>query len=334
MKQLELFENEDDDFDLEEAENFISGLESRIEELENEERFLKENKAFNWNSEFPQLCDAEGNWEGFDAIVGNPPYIDIKNLNKDIKEYYNEIYPEQKNSFDLYTLFIQNSFRLIKKDSYISFIVPRPLLYNSTFQPIRKFLFENTINEIFINEKLVFEKAAVETIMLMLSNRHEKNTELIINSETKQLKTEIIDEYLNGAPIILSDNKTINLISKLNKLSKLDEYIEITRGLELGKNTLLQQNKESSKTTKIFAGEAFNKYNFDNSKFIIVSKKDLSPYQKNVDERFIRYPRILMRRVAQEPILTIINEGEVFLNNLNSVYNIVIKNENLFKKEY
>jgi len=79
MKQLDLFKDDNDLF-IEECENFILELESKIEELEEQEHFFAENQAFEWNKEFPQCCDERGNWNGFDAIVGNPPYFSVNKL--------------------------------------------------------------------------------------------------------------------------------------------------------------------------------------------------------------------------------------------------------------
>ncbi len=73
MKQLDLFKTEEDSF-LEECESFIFELENEIQELEEQERFFEENRAFEWDKEFPQCCDERGNWIGFDAVIGNPPY--------------------------------------------------------------------------------------------------------------------------------------------------------------------------------------------------------------------------------------------------------------------
>lgn len=64
MKQFDLFENEKEDADfLKEAEEYLFYMEGKIEKLEEEERFYKENQAFNWAKEFPQLSDENGNFE-------------------------------------------------------------------------------------------------------------------------------------------------------------------------------------------------------------------------------------------------------------------------------
>ena len=61
------------------------------------EKFFEENKAFDWAAEFPQLCDNEGNFVGFDAIVGNPPYISFYSnsgakLSEKEKNFFHQIF--------------------------------------------------------------------------------------------------------------------------------------------------------------------------------------------------------------------------------------------------
>ncbi len=308
----------------------------RVKLQKNYEEKLKTvyNNAFEWRFEFPEVLDENGYFVGFDAIIGNPPYIEIRNIKDYCKDYYNQIYPQQKNCFDLYTLFIQKSLELVKKFGFISYIVPKPILYNSTFKSIRKIIFENSLHKIYIPDKLVFEKASVETVIIFISKGKNDKQDFIIKDNFKEFKTNISTEYLLGESITISDNKTIEIISKLNKLNKLFNYVDIIRGLELGKNTLKQQSKKNQKTVKIFAGEAFNKYIFFEEKYIYINNAELEKYYKIADKKFVEYPRIIMRRVSQEPILTIISKGEDFINNLNSVYNLSIINPLKIKNEF
>ncbi len=184
MKQLDLFENQDDEF-IKEAENLLLEMELELEKLEEQEWFLKENKAFEWDKEFPQLCDADGNFEGFDLIVGNPPYIDIRNVESNLKSYYNIHYAKQKNSFDLYSLFIERGFSLLNKNGYISYIVPKPLLYNSTFSPIRKQIFSKEVIELKLYNNLVFKEANVENVVFIVNNAKPKNDKFILKNNDK-----------------------------------------------------------------------------------------------------------------------------------------------------
>jgi len=195
MKQFDLFKTEDELF-IEESESFIFELEKHIDKLEAQEKFVEENNGFDWAKEFPQLCDDKGNWQGFDAIVGNPPYIDIRNIKEHYKSFYNIFYKEQKNNFDLYSLFIQRALSLLKSEGVLSFIVPKPILYNSTFKPIRKIIFENTLNQIYVPDKLVFDKVFVETVILFIEKKKTPNNEFIINRQDVGSRMNFVEKIL------------------------------------------------------------------------------------------------------------------------------------------
>jgi len=327
-------------FSREEEINWLSKyvqINNEITELDNkykEKLHSIYSNSFEWRFEFPEVLDENGNYIGFDVVIGNPPYIDIRNVRDHFKKFYNNFYVEQKNNFDLYSLFIQRSLQLLKRSGFLSFIVPKPILYNSTFKHIRKIIFENTLNQIFIPDKLVFDKVYVETVLLFIEKNGIKNNKIKIISGNKHFSISENKEHKSGNPIILADNNVLAIIEKLRRFAKLADFVEIIRGLELGKNTIKPQKHLSENCTKIFAGEAIYKYSFFDDKQIYVAKDDIKPYNKIVDIKFLKYPRILMRRVAQEPIATIIFQGENFINNLNSVYNLVIKEAKQFKNEF
>lgn len=82
---------------------------------------------FNWEDEFPFLEQKKG----FDAIIGNPPYIRIQNLVKHFPEeidYYRSSFSSysvgKKDIFDKYYLFIEKAIELINPNGIIGYIIP------------------------------------------------------------------------------------------------------------------------------------------------------------------------------------------------------------------
>jgi hypothetical protein len=295
----------------------IKKLESEIEEIKNNQ--IYEN-AFEWRFEFPEVLNEKGDFVGFDMVIGNPPYIDIRAIDAQSKQLFNFNYTLQRNSFDLYSLFIERGLQILSK-GILHFIIPKPFLYNSTFQPIRKLIFKYQVIEFFVHNNLVFEDANVETCLIQIKKTETKNS-FAIKTETNHYKQSYSLDYLEGLPLVIADDNVLKLLEKLNKFTKLENLSNIIRGLELGKNTL-SRVEESENTIKIFAGEAIEKFRKFDSKFFHVNKSDLNGYLKP-NELFEKYPRLLMRRVSQEPIATILESGEPIVNNLNSVYNIAL----------
>ncbi|MEA3452033.1 MAG: Eco57I restriction-modification methylase domain-containing protein [Bacteroidota bacterium] len=60
-------------------------------------------EKFNWAKVFPQVCDENGNFEGFNVVIGNPPYTYFRDIPKNEREYYKNKY---KTADDLYAYFL------------------------------------------------------------------------------------------------------------------------------------------------------------------------------------------------------------------------------------
>ncbi|WP_423250893.1 DUF7149 domain-containing protein [Helicobacter pylori] len=78
--------------------------------------------AFEWRFEFPEVLDDEGDFLGFDCIIGNPPYIRQEHI-KDLKPLLEKQYQDFYNSTaDIYTYFFALAFHLLKEKGFSAFI--------------------------------------------------------------------------------------------------------------------------------------------------------------------------------------------------------------------
>src|SRR5690554_2955540 len=93
-------------------------------------------KAFNWQNEFPEIF-ANG---GFDVVIGNPPYVDIKGLENEIVRELFEKYSTTENRINLYSIFIEKGHSILKDKGFLSFINPNSILVNSSYTKIRNLL--------------------------------------------------------------------------------------------------------------------------------------------------------------------------------------------------
>ncbi len=93
--------------------------------------------AFDWCAEFPAVMDAGG----FDAVVGNPPYLFITEVPPEQRTYYQTHYNGVDYRFDLYGCFLEKTARrLLKKSGIAGFIIPHTLLGNASFGKLRSLL--------------------------------------------------------------------------------------------------------------------------------------------------------------------------------------------------
>lgn len=124
--------------------------------------------AFEWRFEFPEVLDDEGNFLGFDCIIGNPPYIrqeHIKDLKPLLEKQYQDFY---NSSSDIYTYFFALAFNLLKEKGFSAFITSNKYARAKYGAKLRELLLKKTtiISYMELNTLKVFESATVDTSII------------------------------------------------------------------------------------------------------------------------------------------------------------------------
>lgn len=136
-------------------------------------------RAFDWPVQFPAIMKAGG----FDAVIGNPPYVLISPEMFDAQViHYLRRYEVAQFKADLFHLFIQRGFSLMREKGRLGMIVPHTWLTLQFTDRLRHYLVTNaTINELVIFDHRVFQQADVFTALLFL-DRHppDKGHEVIV----------------------------------------------------------------------------------------------------------------------------------------------------------
>ncbi|NHA80420.1 class I SAM-dependent DNA methyltransferase [Helicobacter pylori] len=121
--------------------------------------------AFEWRFEFPEVLNDEGDFLGFDCIIGNPPYIRQEQI-KDIKPLLEKQYPDFYNSTaDIYTYFFALSYHLLKEKGFNAFITSNKYARAKYGAKLRGLLLKKTtiVSYMELNALKVFESATVDT---------------------------------------------------------------------------------------------------------------------------------------------------------------------------
>ncbi|WQR71756.1 class I SAM-dependent DNA methyltransferase [Helicobacter pylori] len=124
--------------------------------------------ALEWRFEFPEVLDDEGNFLGFDCIIGNPPYIRQEHI-KDLKPLLEKQYQDFYNSTaDIYTYFFALSFHLLKEKGFSAFITSNKYARAKYGAKLREWLLKKTtlVSYMELNALKVFESAAVDTSII------------------------------------------------------------------------------------------------------------------------------------------------------------------------
>lgn len=134
-------------------------------------------EMFHWEIEFPEIFLADDGSlrsdRGFDAVVGNPPYIRIQMLNRELAKWCRDRYATAFGSFDAYIVFIERSVGLLGPEGRLGFIVPNKFLKLDSGSRLRERLSEARLVEEIIDfaDTQIFEGATNYTGVLVLDKR-------------------------------------------------------------------------------------------------------------------------------------------------------------------
>ncbi|HEC1748132.1 Eco57I restriction-modification methylase domain-containing protein [Campylobacter sp. IFREMER_LSEM_CL1846] len=214
---------------------------------------LESANPFEWRFEFSEVLDEGGNFQGFDLIIGNPPYIrqeDIKELKPNLAKNY-KVY---KGTSDIYIYFYELGFNVLKQNGVLSFITSNKYTRAGYGEALREFLLKNTtlLEYIDLNGIKVFESATVDTSILSFEKAKTKdnsfkylapNTELLkendFNIESILDFNKIAQNSLSKESFTFNDESTNALKAKIEKHgTPLKDWhgLNINYGIKTGYN--------------------------------------------------------------------------------------------------
>lgn len=161
--------------------------------------------AFEWRFEFPEVLDDEGDFLGFDCIIGNPPYIrqeQIKDLKPLLAKQYQDFY---NSTADIYTYFFALAYHLLKEKGFSAFITSNKYARAKYGAKLREWLLKKTtiVSYMELNALKVFESATVDTsIMNFIKQTPPKESRFKYYEPTPNDK----DDLKNTRPLSMKQN--------------------------------------------------------------------------------------------------------------------------------
>jgi hypothetical protein len=300
---------------------------SELKEVPHDERVeeiasAKKNSFFHWWLEFPEVFFSSIEvTSGFDIVIGNPPYIRIQALEEKQVRFFASTYGAATGNYDIYALFVERAFSLLKEGGILGFILPSKFINSDYGAGLRKSISANkSLSKIVdLKDFQVFEGASTYTCLLFLKKaKNDKFDYLEIKdkntiAESGFFEPTIFKKSEQEMPtneqswVFVSDDyaKIINKIKKTN-LRLGDISKNIFQGLITGADKLYFVNRVATQEEDL-NGLTKIRNNYDSKEFFVettilrklLKGKEIHRWQVDWENMFIIYPYFVRNNNAR-----------------------------------
>ncbi len=326
----------------------VTTLAQETKKLETEIEEIKSNKifenAFEWRFEFPEVLNDEGDFVGFDAVIGNPPYgAGLEN-----KEFYKSIYPQTSfGQIDTYKYFVQRGLSILKSNHWFSYITSDSYLEKEYFKDLRTYIVNNSksVSNIKLGDN-IFEEVNLPTAILELQ-KGEGNTKFYYSdlsiSPRNQISKSLYEikfstdtpEFENGFSVISS------IINLDNTMPLIDLYEQVmgVKVYQIGKGKPKQSSFEKENDVFVssekiddsylpFISQGIKRYHYENKKEFIKYGEWLAEPR---DKKYFDSKKLILREIVNPRIFACLIDYPSVVKNIAAV---IIQKNNDYNLEF
>lgn len=309
--------------------------------FEDAQKRAADDSYFHWKLEYPEVFyDISGIKRmdpGFDAIIGNPPYIRSRNLPESHKQYYKSKYQSADGAYDIYIPFLEQAVYLGERNS---FIVPNKWTTTSYGEALRTLLLDtHHLQEIIdVSQLDVFPDADIYPLIISFSDNIKGSTALTIKHVEKEnnigctskvaVSSDITDQ-LSGRviPVNLTPEFAPIVEKALSQESRLGEHIEMTEAIHTGnvRDKIVVEENATSDCEPLADGTSIDRYLVESSGQYVRYDEDLidSDCGEYGDLRsrevFDRDEKLYIRDISYRPVAAY-DDSQLFA--LNTLYSV------------
>ncbi|MFP4288887.1 MAG: Eco57I restriction-modification methylase domain-containing protein [Bacteroidales bacterium] len=289
-------------------------LESKIEEIKANKIF---ENAFEWRFEFPEVLDDNGDFVGFDVVIGNPPYVVVlkSTFGNNYLDFFNHTYITSEYNPNTYALFIELALsKLLKNKGQFSYIIPNSWLNGKYFTKLRAFV-QNLNNRELINLKDNAFEVIVETVILISENENTAQKPILKEFADGNKFVEVNSEFEFGVNPFF-ELQLPDFVSRIIKSSEnIKNHCLVYRGVETrNNNNYISTTKHNDLWKEILLGKDVHRYSYKYSgSYVKFVPKEL---KSNANIDYYLRDKILMRRTGNSIIACADFNNFIALKNL------------------
>ena len=203
-------------------------------------------KAFNWQEQFPKVFEKGG----FDVVIGNPPYVQLQSMGEMSDVYAGCGFETYNKSADLYCLFTERGYNLLKPGGLQSFIMPNKWMLVSYGKELRKFMAKTDLQQIInFGDVQFFDEATIYVCIFVTRKSNEHNDDVLaLSLNQKTYHGDFLNEVPNQLAAyppetfgekewIIQPKAHFEILKKMQKgVTLKDMPISINYGIKTGYN--------------------------------------------------------------------------------------------------
>ncbi len=266
--------------------------------------------------------------DSFDIIIGNPPYVNIFNI-EDVayRDYLKKKYSIYKNKTDLYAFFIQKGHELLSENGTLYFIISNSWLGTDSFSRLREFLLEKTrVTKLIKCYSNVFE-ASVTTVILGIKKEKTKDNFISLSEfdgEFKEYKHELSYDQIKNQPSF-GFTFDIPLLVRV-KTKSLGDICDFSLGIKTSDDKrFIHDEKINDEYQPVLRGKDVDSYIIKYSRKYIWYRPDLMIEKTGAGPRkrsiFENKDKIIVKDIAKNISATLDDERYFTTDTLNIIYN-------------
>ncbi len=293
----------------------------------------EEKRFFHWDLEFPEVFIdlRRRDWAenpGFDAVIGNPPYLNVKrgSLVED-RAYLTSRFHLAKGQWDAFELFYEQAHSVLKAGGTWSFIIPKPALSNENYELLRTCWLKNAELFLVADAGMPFQEVGVEAIIAAIRKgvRHDRVAVYNLDDAGPALVNSIASELCASLPFKIIPLRLaepeVPIILKIRDVSApFSSLADLTRGIEAGKDAPFVYDDPGAGRVPLGFGEDLHRYDYQANYWVQRDESDSNKFKPA--RLYSQTPKLLLRRVGIDLIAAVDTTQS---NVLNTIYVAEVK---------